>query len=88
MATKSSTQSATGILEFNVREARRDDMDDVLEMIQVKIYYYRSAGFFPLRLASPKCMVHNSRYSFIWFKQELAIFEKMPDGPKLTVEGE
>lgn len=33
-------KSATGILKFNVREARRDDMDDVLEMIQVKIYYY------------------------------------------------
>ena len=61
--------------EVTVRRAKKEDMSAVAEMIQV--------SYWPAFL---KVNIILCIFNIIFF-QELADFEKMPDGPQLSLKG-
>lgn len=64
--------------ELNIRRAKKDDMTAIAEMIQVRRE----------RITLYLFMFKNhSKIKVLCNFQELADFEKMPDGPKLSVTG-
>uniref|UniRef100_A0A182SK53 N-acetyltransferase domain-containing protein n=1 Tax=Anopheles maculatus TaxID=74869 RepID=A0A182SK53_9DIPT len=69
------TQKDNGVI---VRKTQKEDLPEVIGMIQVSCDSITvGLGLTP---------VLNTDAHFLWRSQELADFEKMPDGPQLTVD--